>query len=123
MERAARSAECRTVNDDGTPMSGVGRDAVRGRSMPRRMSAAALRLVMVGLAVVLAACGAGGAPAPGPGAPPLGPAAAPPKAAAAPSGAALPPALQAVVDGARREGSLQLVWSQSTLAGSEGARE
>jgi iron(III) transport system substrate-binding protein len=87
------------------------------------MSAVTARLAMLGLALGLVACAAGGAPAPGPGAPPLGPAVSPPKTAAAPSAAALPPALQAVVDGARREGSLQLVWSQAVLGGSEGARE
>jgi ABC-type Fe3+ transport system substrate-binding protein len=38
-------------------------------------------------------------------------------------GAARPPALEALIEGARREGSLDLVWSQSTLGGSDGARE
>jgi ABC-type Fe3+ transport system substrate-binding protein len=33
------------------------------------------------------------------------------------------PALQALVDGARQEGSLDLVWSESVLGGSEGARK
>jgi iron(III) transport system substrate-binding protein len=49
-----------------------------------------------------------------------GGASAPAPAAPAP---AVSPALQALIDGARQEGQLELVWSQNTLDGSSGARK
>src|SRR5262245_37694701 len=65
------------------------------------------------------------------GAPQAAPAAQPPAAAAQSTAAPAPPAasgqsqagtaLQALVDAARREGQLTLVWSALTLGGSEGA--
>ncbi len=44
-----------------------------------------------------------------------------PRSGGAVASAAASPALQAVVDGARREGSLSLVWGEGTLEGAEGA--
>lgn len=73
------------------------------------------RALGLGLVVLLLACG----PRAAGSTPPAGDAAAAPAAAAS----SLPPALQAVVDGARQEGRLDLVWSQSTLDGTAGARK
>jgi iron(III) transport system substrate-binding protein len=42
--------------------------------------------------------------------------------AAAPAAAQFSPALQAIVDGARQEGQLTLIWGEGTMGGSEGAR-
>jgi iron(III) transport system substrate-binding protein len=66
----------------------------------------------------LAACAPPASRVPAPAAPaPAAPVAAPPVAAAPPAS----PALQTLIDGARKEGSLSLVWG-TTLGGSEGVR-
>jgi iron(III) transport system substrate-binding protein len=80
------------------------------------------RLVGVWCLVAVVACGSrsgGGAPATGPATAP----AAGPAAASAPASVAAPaasPALQAIVEGARREGQLNLVWGETTAGGIEG---
>jgi iron(III) transport system substrate-binding protein len=83
---------------------------------PTRPSPAAYARAIAVLAVALVLACAPAAPRAAP-APPAG------GTTAAPQGpAAHPPALQALIDGARQEGRLELVWSQSTLRGSAGAR-
>jgi len=72
------------------------------------------------LLAALAAC----APAAPVQRPPSGGAAAPAAGGTAPAATAaqLSPALQAIVDGARQEGQLTLIWGEGTMGGSEGAR-
>jgi ABC-type Fe3+ transport system substrate-binding protein len=101
------------------------------------------RAAALALALIVLACGptagpppppnAGGSPpsqsnaagSPSGGGVPAGaPAAGSGAGAAAPaSGGAVSPALQTLIDGARQEGQLDLVWSQSTLDGTGGARK
>ncbi len=83
-------------------------------------------LVSIGAcALLLVAC----APAAGGGAPAARPASAPPAAESAAGGAsavsqpARSPALQALIDGARREGALSLVWGEGTIGGTEGVQK
>jgi ABC-type Fe3+ transport system substrate-binding protein len=67
-------------------------------------------------AVALAALAACAAPAAAPGpTPPSAPAAAQPAAAR-------PPALQALVDAARQEGTIELIWGEGSVGGREGTR-
>jgi ABC-type Fe3+ transport system substrate-binding protein len=75
------------------------------------------RWLYVGLLLALGACGPA-LPATPPASAP-GAAGAPAPVAGAP---ALSPALQAIVDGARQEGQLTLVWGEGTLGGLEGVR-
>ncbi len=79
-----------------------------------------LRAAHLVLLALLAAC----APA-APAARPTG-SSAPPAAASAPTAAPaatqFSPALQAIVDGARQEGQLTLIWGEGTMGGTEGAR-
>jgi ABC-type Fe3+ transport system substrate-binding protein len=93
-------------------------------------SVVGLRPAVVGLALLVAACG----PSAAPGAPPSKPAGAGAGSAGAGTGASgtaagatdggtVSPALQTLIDGARQEGRLELVWSQTTLDGSVGARK
>ncbi len=85
-----------------------------GREEPARGASRWRTAVLTTMLLVLAC-----APATPPsGSPPASGAPAPPQAAAgAPAG------LQALIDGARQEGHLDLVWSQATLGGSAGARK
>ncbi|HZR97868.1 MAG TPA: ABC transporter substrate-binding protein [Chloroflexota bacterium] len=70
--------------------------------------------IAVVVALVSLAC------APSPAAPPSGA----PTAGAAPTAPApWPPALQAAIDGARQEGTLDLVWGGAVLGGNDGVRQ
>jgi ABC-type Fe3+ transport system substrate-binding protein len=76
------------------------------------------RPALAALALLVAAC----APAATrPAAPPASPAPAPTAASAAPAAAAAP-ALAALVEAARREGTLSFIWGEGTMGGSEGTR-
>src|SRR5215211_5129720 len=92
-----------------------------GRSRAGQVSRSVVGRVMValGLAALVACSGpaAGSAPAGAGGASTAARPAAP-QASTAPSD----PALQALVDGARQEGQLTLVWGEGTLGGADGVR-
>jgi ABC-type Fe3+ transport system substrate-binding protein len=81
------------------------------------MTASIWRGLVAPVLVFLVACGpSASAPAPQPAAAPAAPAGAPAQAPAT------SPALQALIDGARREGQLNLVWGDSSIGGEEGIR-
>jgi iron(III) transport system substrate-binding protein len=88
-----------------------------------------LAVVSLLVALTLVACGSGTAPASParPAAnPPAGSASAPAPgsgAASAPAAPAQSDALQALVEGARREGQLTFVWGEGTMGGNEGVRK
>ncbi len=73
-------------------------------------------LSCVGLAAALLAAGCGPSAAQPAGAP------AKPSPASSANSSSLDPALQRLVDGARAEGTVSLVWSDSSLGGAEGAQ-
>src|SRR5688500_2361536 len=84
------------------------------------MTGTAWRGMVVSVLAFLIGCGpSASAPAPKQAAAPAAPAA--PAAAPAQTTAASP-ALQALIDGARREGQLNLVWGDSSIGGEEGIR-
>src|SRR5436190_22091985 len=75
------------------------------------------RIPLAALALLLAACApAASAPARRPAAPAAAP------ASASAGSTAADPALAALVEAARREGSLSFTWGEGTMGGSEGAR-
>ncbi len=88
--------------------------------LPGPNARGALGTAAITLALALAACSGSAAPA---SQPPAGSAAGPASpAASAPASAVASPGLQAIVDGARKEGKLQLVWGGGSMGADEGAR-
>jgi iron(III) transport system substrate-binding protein len=72
------------------------------------------------LATVVACAPAAPAARPTGSSPPAAPAAG--SSAAAPAPVQFSPALQALIDGARQEGQLTLIWGEGTMGGTDGAR-